>query len=94
MTNPNRPHMFIAELNLYLDFLREQLELEDTREMDVKKKKYYESFMLHLREGICYYKNLKELAPDNRAACDRALEYGLLELDGLSYQYSLNQPEC
>lgn len=94
MSNPDRPHMFIAELNLYLDFLKEQLEQENARDMDVKKKKYFESFMLHLRKGICYYRNLKELAPKNREACDRYLEYAELELDGLSYQYSLIQPEC
>ncbi|MCC5932296.1 MAG: hypothetical protein JJU28_23830 [Cyclobacteriaceae bacterium] len=54
-----RPHMFVKELSLYIDYLREQLE-EMSDNMDAKQEKYIKTFTTNLKEGIAYYKLMAE----------------------------------
>lgn len=79
MTNPGRPHMFIAELHLYLDYLKEQLE-DDTQ--PEKKKKYYTAFFQNLRDGIAYYRQLSGILDRHRFVKD--LDEAALALDELA----------
>ncbi|HLP35553.1 hypothetical protein [Lacibacter sp.] len=83
MENKSRPHMFIAELNLYMNYLREQLADSAAIEQDAKKKKYITSFCNNLREGIQYYRNLKGVAIGGREEFDAALQATEDELNGL-----------
>jgi hypothetical protein len=53
----NRPHVFINELNLYIDYLNTQVKLY-LKEVNDKKVKYLNSFKLQLENGVSYYKNL------------------------------------
>ena len=48
LTNNNRPHMFIAELHLYIDYLKEELENDVRSGNFLKRKKYYTSFYQNL----------------------------------------------
>ncbi|MBK5272212.1 MAG: hypothetical protein JJE22_14475, partial [Bacteroidia bacterium] len=73
LTNPNRPHLFIAELLLYIDYLKEQLEEDDHTEQFAKKKKYYASFYNNLWDGITYYRQLPGLSGKRRKRFDKAL---------------------
>ncbi|SHI63717.1 hypothetical protein SAMN04488096_103129 [Mesonia phycicola] len=51
-----RPHMFIKELQLYIDYLKELRENTDfSNKREVKK---YERFLQNLNKGITYYKQL------------------------------------
>ncbi len=59
MTNKNRPHMFINELKLYVDYLVEQILESKNLEDDVKKKKSLTNYCENLYAGINYYKTLK-----------------------------------
>lgn len=52
----DRPHMFIKELQLYLDYLREQI--NGTLRPDNKFIKYCSTFGKNLMEGIAYYQAL------------------------------------
>jgi hypothetical protein len=52
-----RPHMFIKELNLYIDYLQTDLRAQ-INELNDKKKKQLSKFKLQLQEGIAYYKGL------------------------------------
>ncbi|MEO6631473.1 MAG: hypothetical protein ABIN13_07125 [Mucilaginibacter sp.] len=52
-----RPHMFIKELNLYIDYLQTDLRAQ-INELNDKKKKQLSKFKLQLQEGITYYKGL------------------------------------
>ena len=61
----NRPHMFIAELNLYLTYLEEQLNEDALKEPDSKRKKYYNEFFKNVKSGIDYYRQLPVLAKSN-----------------------------
>ena len=90
VTNANRPHMFIAELHLYIDYLKEQLEEDTSTGQFAKKKKYYVSFYQNLREGIMYYRRLPGISPTDRNLFVKALYYAGVELDSLNYQYEIN----
>ncbi len=57
LATANRPNLFINELNLYLDYLRKDIDAQiDT--LNEKKAKYYQKFSNQLQEGINYYKAL------------------------------------
>jgi len=59
-----RPHVFINELKLYVDYLKTELN-RGIDDMNDKKVKYYNSFKNNLLEGVNYYKNLaKNVSPD------------------------------
>ncbi|OSZ78001.1 hypothetical protein CAP35_06950 [Chitinophagaceae bacterium IBVUCB1] len=50
-----RPNMFINELNLYIDYLKKEVQKID---LTPKQKKYYQSFKVNLINGVDYYKQL------------------------------------
>lgn len=54
--NPNRPHMFLKELQLYLDYLRE--EIKNWFEPGNKEKKNWKVFCENLESGIAHYREL------------------------------------
>jgi len=53
----DRPNMFIKELNIYIDFLKNKLD-EIKFSMDKKQEKYFVGFTENLKDGIAYYHNL------------------------------------
>ncbi len=52
-----RPHMFIKELNLYIEYLQNDLQAQ-LREITDKKRKQLYKFKAQLQEGIGYYQSL------------------------------------
>jgi len=57
LTRHLRPNMFINELNLYVDYLKKDIE-RHTEAFNDKKAKYFAKFRANLLEGISYYKKL------------------------------------
>jgi len=57
ISRDNRPNMFVKELNIYIDYLKNKFE-EAKNTMTVKNEKYFSSFATNLNEGISYYQNL------------------------------------
>jgi hypothetical protein len=55
----DRPHMFIKELTLYVDYWMEQLQ-ETRSTLDHKRRTYLENFRNNLMDGIRYYRQLAE----------------------------------
>ncbi|MEK6481288.1 hypothetical protein WJR50_27345 [Catalinimonas sp. 4WD22] len=53
----NRPHMFIKELKMYIDYLQTKVE-ECHGQLSDSQLKYFQLFEANLEEGICYYKEL------------------------------------
>ncbi len=53
----DRPNMFVKELKLYIDYLKDQVRISIDN-MDKKQEKYLNTFISNLREGIKYYKHL------------------------------------
>lgn len=66
----NRPNLFINELNLYVDYLKKDLnaQLDD---LNAKKTKYFEKFTAQLFNGINYY---KALIPELKLQTDLATQ--------------------
>ncbi|MDQ8003580.1 MAG: hypothetical protein REI64_02205 [Pedobacter sp.] len=52
-----RPHVFINELNLYIDYLQTEVQLY-FKNINDKKKKHLDGFKDQLQKGISYYKDL------------------------------------
>lgn len=88
ITNPLRPHVFIAELILYVNFLKEQLECENGEEIDSRRLKYFQTFYTNLKAGINYYRNLyAQTSFDERCFIDYLkIEEDRLENMGTFYQ--------
>ncbi len=57
LTNAHRPNMFIQELHLYVDYLKNEIRRR-VDSMTEKDEKYFRSFTEALHEGIAYYKYL------------------------------------
>lgn len=55
-----RPHMFVNELKMYVDYLRNDL-AKQQEPLTTKQVKYYTSFKQNLLSGIDYYKKLDDL---------------------------------
>ena len=89
MTNPKRSHMFIAELTLYIDFLKEQLEEDTLAGAFPKKGKFYVSFFTNLKKGIAYYRGLAGVAAKDYAGFCRELYHAEEKLDNLHAQYAI-----
>ncbi|MBC7890201.1 MAG: hypothetical protein H7Z13_20185 [Ferruginibacter sp.] len=92
MDDVSRPNMFIAELGLYIKFLREQLENENT-DVDIKRKKYYFEFFNNLQDGILYYKNLPQTVEPDYTRFMHGLICEKNTLDSLYFRFSNLLPE-
>lgn len=92
LSNPQRPHVFIAELYQYMDFLKEQLEADYFSGEFEKKKKYYASFCSNLTDGIKYYQHFEGIPLRERREFINALNKVILELDGLNFRYEISNP--
>ena len=91
LTKPSRPHMFIAELNLYLDYFKEMLTEEISLEPQDKRKKYLNTFLVNLNEGILYYHSLKDLLADSaKQQFLKSLQFAEEELTHLQQKYALH----
>lgn len=53
-----RPHMFIKELGMYIDYLNKEILEEPLQSLNAKRVKYFEGFKANLNSGIEYYENL------------------------------------
>ena len=91
LTHAERPNMFIKELYLYIDYLKEQLEEKTTQDQLQKKKKYCTGFYQNLREGIMYYRGLPGVTEKGKEQFTKDLYYADKELDLLNYQYGLDE---
>jgi hypothetical protein len=57
ISRTDRPHMFIKELSIYIDYLKDKIE-ESKGAMTIKQEKYLNTFVKNLNTGIEYYHNL------------------------------------
>ncbi|MCK4560505.1 MAG: hypothetical protein KAV45_12040, partial [Calditrichia bacterium] len=94
ITRTDRPNMFIKELKIYIDFLKNKI--EETRvSITNKQEKYLLTFVKNLNEGINYYyrlfTNLKDVFEDTKSsilsdldASRKTLHLLNLEIENLS----------
>lgn len=91
MTNPDRPHVFIAELKLYINYLKEQLQTVLLQNWDAKLKKYLSSFYKNLQEGISYYRQLSDKLPTDKNNFLSSLALADAELLTLNAVYKIKE---
>jgi hypothetical protein len=84
LASNNRPHMFIAELNLYIDYLKERLDDDLQSGQFEKNKKYHADFYGNIRNGISYYRSLPGVASLDREAFLKGLDRVETELNYLN----------
>lgn len=87
ITRTDRPNMFIKELKIYIDFLKNKI--EETRvSVNVKQEKYLLGFVRHLKEGINYYSDLfgglKDMVEDKKNEILRELDANMHTLQMLN----------
>lgn len=80
ITEDERPNMFVKELILYLDYLKERIE-EYSVSYSNKQEKYIETFKSNLNSGIAYY---KEKADELKSQFDEMNEEFATQLEELS----------
>ena len=85
----SRSHMFINELNLYVDYLRNKI--EKTMEINSKDVKYFQGFKNNLLKGIEYYKNI---IPKIKRETSQHLAAMNHELDKIAFKLNLLKLEC
>ena len=89
LTQKYRPNMFVKELNLYLDYLKNQIE-EMQDNIDAKQAKYLNKFTNNLENGIEYYNNLfskvKTQFSDTTTEILADLEKGKKRLEEIKYK--------
>jgi hypothetical protein len=88
VSNPNRPHMFMAEMKLYINYLKEQLISKYAELEDRKVRNYFKSFIGNLSDAIAYYQNLPECAVVNRPCFDAELAKAEVAVAGIKETYS------
>jgi hypothetical protein len=94
----DRPNMFIKELNIYIDFLKNKIN-EAKLSMNKKQEKYLLNFSKNLEDGINYYFNLftdlqdkfqdiKQVLLNDLKLSHKQLKLLVLDIESLKYQYS------
>ena len=84
LSETNRPNMFVKELKMYVDYLRNDI-ANFTDELSAKNIKRWVAFKSNLLDGIAYYQDLFEetINPEN----------GLIQADIITYKNELNKIE-
>jgi len=90
VTNKQRPHVFLAEMKLYINYLKEQLVKENGVTSDTKRRNYYQSFIQNLSEAINYYQNMLQNFLDDQESFKQALQYAKGELSEIRMRYALD----
>jgi hypothetical protein len=80
LTDPNRPNLFINELRLYVDYMKNELQKRlDT--WNANEQKYFSTFKKNLQDGINYYKGLIPKLLEESERYRETMQNELLELE-------------
>jgi hypothetical protein len=92
VTSRDRPHMFITELNLYVNWLKEKMLLH--AEPTGKQKKNLENFAMNLLNGINYYRSLPKVTIKNTQAFYYGLNQAEKTITGMLHDLSESSVEA
>ena len=90
LSNKERPHFFIAEMNLYINYLCDELSKESGSIVDGKRKTYYQIFIRNLSDAISYYRKLVEESVINSDGFVGALINAEREIEIIKHEYCLD----
>lgn len=86
-----RPHMFINELHLYIDYFKKKL--ESTTVLNPKQEKYLQTFKSNLLEGIQYYKDKVSLLKKESSQYLNTMKEDLEKASSVLKNLSLTAPQ-
>ena len=84
LDNRPRPHMFLKELNMYLDIFKERVENFLKNQEDSKELKQLQAFQQNLFDGISYYQSLFE---EKKKEVVEELEQLIAKYPALNYAF-------
>ncbi len=85
----DRPHMFMKELGLYVDYLKREMQ-QAGQAMTARQQRYFAGFRKNLEDGLRYY---TELIPTMQAKAAANVERFRADLDGFARELrGLDQP--
>lgn len=87
ITNKQRPHVFIAEMKIYIKYLKKELIQGNGDTKDSKGKTYYQSFIHNISEAVVYYQNLKEGLILNWEAFNNELKNAINDITEIKLKY-------
>ena len=88
LADAQRPHVFIAELGMYLNFIKDQWSETLGKPLDNKRKKYFDEFYKNLMNGINYYRQLSDVIKTNKKTFNEALDAAEKQLNETYTVYS------
>lgn len=94
ITNPDRPHMFIKELSLYVDYFREEFQIAADEFTDRTAKRFLE-FKRNLITGIDHYRELAErFNQEQKERFQASLDALYEEIDSIHAGLAITMPEA
>jgi hypothetical protein len=78
----NRPNMFIKELKMYIEYLKDKMD-EATSPFTDKQIKYFDTFQTNLNNGIDYY---KKMFAENRDSLKETYDKVISDLENLEFE--------
>lgn len=88
--NPARPHMFIAELELYINYLKTHMEADVGNMQNPKLRKHYHAFSQNLLKGISYYRSRAHIGSGD-PFFGQALQAAEEAIQDLNRQYAFTE---
>ena len=87
-----RPHMFVNEMKLYVDYLKDEMRRTKLRLVN-HSPAYFETFRANLIEGVTFYRTrIKDRLRHGREAFDSGLQALVDELESLNFSAALPTP--
>lgn len=89
VTNKDRAHMFIAEMKIYIQYLRDEITKGKGDTNIPKRKSYYKTFISNLQNAVTYYQGLYEKALITDKRFPNELILATAEIESISETYQL-----
>lgn len=89
LTNKKRSHMFIAEMKIYIQYLKDEIRKGKGDTEHPKRKSYYKTYISNLMEAVAYYRSLVEKSLINHIGFAEELSMASVEIEKIREVYQL-----
>jgi hypothetical protein len=90
VTNKERAHMFIAEMKIYIQYLRDEIKKGKGDINIPKRKSYYKTFVSNMLNAVAYYRDLAEQSLISQKSFSKELNLAAAEIENISETYQLS----
>jgi hypothetical protein len=89
VTNKKRSHMFLAEIKIYIQYLRDEIRKGKGDYQQPKRRSYYKSFVSNMLEAVAYYRDLVEKSLITQIGFAEELSLAAVEIESIQQTYQL-----